>query len=391
MRLVRLRAVWKFATSRRALRLLVPILSAVPTAVLFEAAGVVKEVEEPVTRILAHRTDPPPSDVAVVRITDEDLRKEFGGKHPLAPCKVMQIVDAISALRPLAIGVDLDTSDPSYRIVAEGKCPDSRPDGATLSAAVPVVWARRVTYSQLSKIFYAEDVLGGAGNPRTAVAAVIADSDGVVRKYGRSFQTDRGELLALPIALREAAHRSVPGGTEGERLIYFYGHTSGRHRLHVSAGDVLQAGEDSEIANEFKNKMVLLGGDFQAVDEHPTPLGWMRGVEVLAHITESDPKNTPPATTTVLKIIMLAGACLIAVCFDMLNARRAVLVAVSGMLVELLASWWYTHLTRDAILVGIVFIVIVCQQIYAKIKRAYRLESAAMNPASEAAGHGAHR
>lgn len=390
MRRIRLRdrwrAAWRLVKSRRALRLLVPILGAVPMAAVFEAAGLVKKVEEPVTRMLAHQVVPKKSNVAVVRITDQDFENPnlFAGKHPLAPCKVQEIVEAIAALRPKAIGVDLDTSDPAYRVVGEGKCADA---GGKAGAAggVPVVWARRVNHSHLTATIYAEDVLGGAGKPESAVAEVSTDGDGIVRKYARRFETDRGRLLLLPIALRAAA--GLPGSSdpEGERLIYFYGHTSGPQRLHMSAGEVLQAKGDPAIACEFKDKVVLLGGDFQGIDEHPTPLGWMRGVELLAHIAESDPKNPPPAAPMLEQAIILLGACLIAVCFDVLNARR-VAAALSGMAIGLLAAWWYTHLTRDAILVGIVFVVIICQQVYTKLKRAYQEESEKVRKAAEAQG-----
>ena len=90
------------------------------------------------------------------------------------------------------------------------------------------------------------------------------------------------------------------------------------------------------------------------MDKHRTPLGWIRGLEVLARITESDRENTPPATTTVLKTITVGGL----PDRDLLprtERHRAVIVAVSGMAIGFLAAWWSTHLTRNAILVEIVF------------------------------------
>lgn len=380
----RIWAVRRLAISGRALRLLVPIVSAVPVAVLFDAAGAVKLIEEPLTRIIAHRADPPPnaSDVIIVQITDADLRSLFHDKHPLDPCKLVVGLNAVAALKPLAIAVDLDTSNEEYRKIPRGEC-------GRVASTVPIVWATRVGYSQLTNRFYTDPPWGGAGAPNEAVAAVIADADSVVRKYRRSFPTDRGELLSLPMALRKAAGRPSDG-TTNERLIYFYGHTYGRQRTHLPISQAIDLEGDPGTAALFKNKMVIVGADFRDIDEHPTPIGWMRGVEILAHIAESDPLSTPPTTGSRLRIVMLAGACLIAVCFDMLNARRAALLAASGMLVGLCIAWWYTHLSRDAILVCAVFVVIICQQIFQKIRRKFKEESREMKKSSEASPAAAH-
>ena len=40
-------------------------------------------------------------------------------------------------------------------------------------------------------------------------------------------------------------------------------------------------------ANPLENKMVILGGDYAAQDEHDTPVGWMTGTELLASIIET--------------------------------------------------------------------------------------------------------
>jgi len=50
------------------------------------------------------------------------------------------------------------------------------------------------------------------------------------------------------------------------------------------------------------------------------------------------------------------------ICFDILNAHRAVIVAVHGMVIGFFAAWWSTHLTRDAILVEIVFMAVPLQK-----------------------------
>lgn len=383
--ITRLRAMWRYAHSpERTLRLLVPIVSAIPVAVLFDAAGVVRTVEEPLTRVIAHRATTPKSRIAVAQITDEDFANIFGGRHPLNPEKLAGVIDALAALGPLAIAVDLDTSDPVYRKLGDRQWFTPERSGAE-KRPVPVIWARRATYSELTKRFYTADALGGAGKPRTAVAAVLEDPDKVVRRYQRSFVTDREPMLALPLELLKAGGLLAPGKQDGERLINYYGHTSGRHRTHISAASAKAAAGNPKIAEEFADKVIVLGGDFRAVDEHETPLGWMRGDELVAHIAETDAGNAAPTQQTYLNLIVFFGACLIAICFETFGIRKAMLVSAGGMLAGFLVSLWYTHLTRDALLVGTVFFVIVCQQIYTKIKRILKDRQKAMDEQAEPA------
>src|SRR5215472_15728905 len=200
----------------------------------------------------------------------------FKAQRPLAPNVLRQILNAIAALKPDAIAVDLDTSHASYRPLAE------------VSWGVPVIWARRATFAQREQRFYAEEFLGGAGSPNNAVIELNADTDGVVRRYRRSLLTDRGDLSLLPVALLNAGGR-VDRRKDPERLIDFYGHTWGGHRIHWWPGEIIKASVDKDVANAepLKGKIVLLGAEYRGNDEHQTPLGWMSGVEILAHIAET--------------------------------------------------------------------------------------------------------
>jgi hypothetical protein len=119
------------------------------------------------------------------------------------------------------------------------------------------------------------------------------------------------------------------------------------------------------------------------VDEHETPLGWMRGDELVAHIAETDAGNAEPTQRTYLNLLVFFGACLIAICFEVFRIRKAMLFSMGGMLAGFLVSLWYTHLTRDALLEGTVFFVIVCQQIYTKIKRILKDRQKALEDAAE--------
>ena len=89
----------------------------------------------------------------------------------------------------------------------------------------------------------------------------------------------------------------------GASDLLLYGHTSGRSRLHVSAGDVLRAGGDPEIARSSTTRWLFSGrfsGAWTSTGRRSAGCAASR-----CWHTESDPENTPRATATVLKTIML--------------------------------------------------------------------------------------
>jgi len=260
--------------------------------------------------------------------------------------------------------VDLDTSDGVYQPLAK------------VSWGIPVIWARQATFSQRARKFYTAEALGGAGSPNSAgLVELIADSDGAVRRYRRFLQTDCGHLPLLPVALLKAGGMA-DRRDEDELLVDFYGHTSGRHRDHWWAGDIIKAGTDPDIVREqpLKNKIVLLGVGYRGIDELRTPLGWMNGVEILAHIAETDHLNVAPTTRRVLSLIILAGAFLIALGFATLGTRRAVSAAVAGTGASALLMWFYTSSIRDTLLLVAVLVAVLAQQIYSKVKEFLKRE-----------------
>ncbi|MCX6629404.1 MAG: CHASE2 domain-containing protein [Candidatus Solibacter sp.] len=371
-------------------RLLWPILGAISVPALFNVAGFVKEVEGPLVRVATRYVKAPQGPpVTVVQIADADFQQIFQSHRPLAPAKLAEVIDAIAALGPRAIAVDIDTSDPVFRVLAGRKwyASKSPKSGAQAAVEVPVVWARRATFSKLADRFYVTDVLGGVGAERTAVAELAEDRDKVVRSYRRSFPTDKGKILALPIELLRAGGLLKPGDEDGERTINFYGNTSGDPIRRWWSSAVLRAAREPDIAagKPLRDRIVLLGGAFQGVDELETPLGWMRGVVLLAHIAETDSGNAEPAARTALLAVVFLGACLIAVCFETTRGRTAVLVSLSGILCSLLLYWTYTRVVRDALLVGTALVVIVGQRIYLKIKQASK-EKAEAERSPDASG-----
>jgi CHASE2 domain-containing sensor protein len=239
------------------------------------------------------------SDVAIVRITDDDYKQCFGGKSPLDPVQVHQIIGVIAAGKPKVIGVALDTSTPSFQSL---RPPPDWP---------PIVWARDAFYSDVHEKYLLSGALGEK-TPEVSygLVALKPDSDGVIRRYSRWYDTDAGPKPApsLPWAMLQKFRndQSSPSDPDFKEqfLINYGGRPMSQHFLmapistirgmcgnnEVEAND---SGAKSEQAglpkrSTFENKMVILGGDYKAEDEHNTPVGTMIGSEVLAWILETE-------------------------------------------------------------------------------------------------------
>lgn len=240
------------------------------------------------------------TDVVIVRITDDDYKKCFGGNSPLDPAMVNQIIAAIAAGKPKVIGVALDTSSQSFQSLKPS------PDWP------PIVWARDASYSNIHEKY----LLSGALGEKTPVVSyglvsLKPDSDGVIRRYSRWYDTDARPAPApsLPWAMlqkfrNDQSPQSAPD-FKGEFLINYAGPPMSQHFFIAPVSTIkgvcgnsdLEANNDEPKMSEqvmlgkrtiFENKMVILGGDYGAQDEHNTPVGWMIGAEVLGSITETE-------------------------------------------------------------------------------------------------------
>ncbi|HEU4885455.1 MAG TPA: CHASE2 domain-containing protein, partial [Longimicrobium sp.] len=297
-------------------------------ATLLGMEGVVMSALDPFAWVRAPRAD---SGVVVVQITDRDYRRLFGGRSPLDAARVEELVRAIGAGRPRVIGIDLDTSDPTFRAV--------RP-----VPGVPVIWAREVVECEAyaaMPVGCAADawvfgpVLGGR-NPPDSMAAVslYPDPDGVIRRYRRTLRGPGGPVPTLGAALGRFGRDAEEEGRPGERMIV-YRPVEGRWTFAASA--VLDLARSPGWADGvLRGKVVLLGGSYRAArDAHPTPLGPLPGVEVWAQVAETEMYGegfSPPAPLAVTGLAFLHGV-LVLVLFQRLCFERAVAWSVGASLV----------------------------------------------------------
>ena len=258
------------------------------------------------------------SRVALVLIHDADHRRLFGGSSPLDPRALVRLVEAVAAARPRVVGVDIETAESEYSRLA------------IRTGGVPVVWGRSAVYSNLHGHFLAGDVLGGRRAPSGLIVLKV-DSDGAVRRYQRAYRTERGLVPSLPWALAQASRGRDLRASEEERFVTFAG---GVRRFEIAASDVLRLartpgwGEDSPL----RDRIVLVGGDYAAQDEHDTPAGWMLGTAILAQVVDTelgarDGGAKVGSEWLLLPLQLLCGGVLL-LFYHLLPLRRALLASL---------------------------------------------------------------
>ncbi len=338
----------KESLRRRLLKELPVIGVAILLTFIFSNAGLLRKFETTaldVTMRLRHRRTH--SDVAVVRITDQAYESSFGGKSPLDPAQLQELIEAIARGRPRLIAVALDTSAPAFK---EMGLPPAPPLGP------PIVWARNGVYSNVRQRFHLLGVLGGK-DPKPPAGAILfmKDDDGVIRRYTRLCKTYEGTEEKLDQSfpwevIKQLSDERTKGLKESEEelIINFVG--SGR--VNMPADEILRQSSDEGYRTEgiLKDKIVILGGDYAAQDEHDTPAGWALGVEVLAQMieTELEGGGTRPASTVVILLLEVLDGFIVLVLFRLLGLGKALLVGaftlpLLALLCSLIAFWSLAH------------------------------------------------
>jgi CHASE2 domain-containing sensor protein len=292
----------------------VAIITAIPVTLLLSSVGVFRQLEMPALDATMHLAamqlylTPRDSDVVIVRITQDDYKNIFKGRSPLDPGELQTIINAIAAGRPKVIGVDVDTAPPQFQ---QMELPTGGP---------PIVWAREATYSNKEDKYYLDDVLGGKVPPPSASGLVMLklDEDKVVRRYQRLYDTDTGSFPSFAWAVLKEYRGGLGKPLEDskdEMLIQFAGNPGRPYRFDLPTSEIkrLALNEHWAANGILRDKIVLLGGSYAGRDEHNTPLGWMVGVEVMAHVLDTELKGggvRPPNTILIILLGVIAGVLL---------------------------------------------------------------------------------
>jgi CHASE2 domain-containing sensor protein len=305
------------------------------------------------------------SNICLVEITDSDYEDIFGGRSPLQPDKLHDLINAVAMGKPAMIGVDIDTSHPQFKaLIPEANWP-------------PVVWERDIANNRDTTKAEIEplDVLGGQNpliNKSSGVPALLDDpEDKVTRLYTRCVRTRAGLEPTLVSAV-VSAYRSQAAlepcrgtgptdvGLEPLFIKYSLGEAAVCHKDAAQMLGIMktyQDGGQSQLLAEFSNKAVLIGGTYGDSDRHFTPIGTLPGVEVLANAiqTELDGEGIQAHSRWLLFVIEFAASTFIVLFFHLfaLSPGRALawglpLTVVGSVLLSILSFHTFSRFVTFA-------------------------------------------
>ena len=242
----------------------------------------------------------PSTSICLVEITDTDYDDLFGGRSPLLPDKLHDLISAIALSKPAVIGVDIDTSHPQFRNLR------IEPDWP------PVIWERDIsTNGQIDGGGEPLDVLGGQDpriNQNSGIPVLLDDpEDKATRLYTLCVRTKSGSEPTFVYAVATAYRSAISKTTSESRFLCDSGNKAPTQSLFINyalrrgttlyekdAAQVLglsdkkENGDQSQIVPDFVNKIVLIGGTYRDFDRHFTPIGELPGVAVLANAVDTE-------------------------------------------------------------------------------------------------------
>lgn len=295
----------------------------------------------------AHLLAPRESDrIVIVEVDDLDYDTLFGGVSPLAPTGVARVLDAILAGRPRAVGVDLETSHPMYR------------DFDFSSNGTPVIWAREAVPCEVDPQKHDTQsnchrgaliplaYLGGRESQPFGLVTFQADHQGTIRRYQRAIPTTRGPMPSLPSALAWAIAGTNDSGATRDTALLSIEFRRGEP-LRLTTRTILEWAADptSDYKNTgvLRDRIVLLGGQYRvARDMHPTPLGVLSGVEIVAQAleTELDGSGRPTPSPGMLLLVQSITVLLLVALFVQFSFSVAFLLSLAALPALALVGGW---------------------------------------------------
>ena len=328
------------------------------------------------------------SDVVIVRITDADYQEVFGGKSPLDPAALKKVIAVIASGRPKVIGVDLDTSAEAFQSF------EASPDWP------PIIWARDATYSHVRQKYLLAPVLGSK-TPAASYGLVTlkVDEDGAIRRYARWYDADAGltptptpssaptptptptptttPVPSLPWAMlrkfrNDESNPVAAPDYEEEFLISYAGPAGTAHFFRPPFSLVNDLSAKGWPQDAFlKDKMVILGGEYDVQDEHDTPVGWMLGAEVLAAIIETEQRGGgyQPLSTAAIILLSVFDSIVLLSLIHLFGLKKTLLLSVLILpAIALIFSLLFFGSVNYAGYFLLVLIAVLLQQVYEKGK-----------------------
>ena len=269
------------------------------------------------TALLSSRTATEHPSIAVVAITD--TLKSFATKSPIDRGYLAQLVNAIDAAGPRAIGLDvyyLRATDPAKDLALQTALADAK------AVVVPGALDERGRTGDDQRAF--QEAFLAATKRTPGYIALQFERDGVVRNSAgpapaTHFTVSFAELLAR--SMRPAAQlapgriawlQKVDGDSYKSKLVNWEGRNP---FLVISAEDLLDP-KWQHLRDRLKDRIVLVGADFAYIDRHRTPLTVWNGEEtpgVMIHAQIAaqllDGRNVSELTPQAARLLALMLAC----------------------------------------------------------------------------------
>jgi CHASE2 domain-containing sensor protein len=261
--------------SEKIKRILPVILIAAIFTYIFVRLGFLGTIQNHgIDSYLKFRSSRSSDDIILVTISEGDYATIFQSQSPLNASQLQKLLNATVSGNPKIIGIDIDTSDPQFRML---QIPPKSP---------PIVWG--VDAPETPGKIFPNPVLGGSDQIISkGLVLLLKDSKEVVRTYQRQYITEQGLFFSLPWAIV----RNIQGGAsreDGEFLLDFP--VDAKDFQRTTASSVIAASQGPAWSSGIlKDKIVLLGGTYAAGrDRHKTPAGEMFGMEIMAEIIQSE-------------------------------------------------------------------------------------------------------
>jgi len=278
------------------------LLGIVVVAAVLQRGGVLHPIERFIIDVFA--ATEPNADArytAIINIDDESFAgPEFLGQRPLRPSALARLIIGAGFAGARVILVDVDTDVTAVRKEMKKDVP-----------AVPIVWAAATRPCEKTRCVIETDPLSSVPElPPGWVAGLttlLHDGDDVLRRYKQAFETAAERPGAgcecsdhlrptLSRAAAEAYDPTLPAikqDDDGKPEVLLLNWRADRwFTKRFPASQVLRGFDKrwwKEAAKPMEGKIVLIGGTFRdSRDDRRTPAGEMTGVEVLAHIIESE-------------------------------------------------------------------------------------------------------
>ncbi len=227
-----------------------------------------------------------PSDLAVVQIDDvtfNDLRnsKRFA-QWPFPRCYHAKVIDQIAKSHPQAIAIDIQFTEQTEDLAADGERCDNKLIEAVGKAGHVVLSTTEVDENGHSAIFGGDDVLAQFG-ARPGNAIIPADSDGVIRRV--PYETQKLKSFGI-VAAEVASGRRVARPAASRPWIDFAGPPGTVHAYSYS-----RVMDGKVPLSAFRDRLVVIGPSASSLqDVHATAGSGnevMSGAEIQANVAET--------------------------------------------------------------------------------------------------------